>query len=147
MPTKLYLLPLNGGAFNCLPAREISLDDEKILCNNVIMPWGFNPHSVRLWVIGNEFGALCAVWADCEQDALDEAVDANFLDSLQVDADAFAQMTEDEQDGFARLGNASEPFDLANVWIQPSRLSEKEDCQLLCALSYASGAGQTTLYS
>lgn len=111
------------------------------------MPWGFNPHSVRLWVIGNEFGALCAVWADCEQDALDEAVDANFLDSLQVDEAEFAQMPEDEQDEFARLGNAGEPFDLSNVWIQTVRLSEKEDCQLLCALSYASGACQTTLYS
>ena len=147
MSTKLSLLPVNGRPFHCAPAREVELDDDKILCNNVVLPWGFTPHFVRFWVIGNEFGPLCAVWADCEQDALDEAVDGNLLDSLQVDPAEFAQMPEDERDGFAHLGNASEPFDLTSVWVQTVRLSPEKDCQLLCALAYASGGGHKTIYA
>ena len=147
MPTKLSLLPVNGGAFNCLPAREVELDDEKILCNNVVLPFGFNPHSVRLWVIGNEFGALCAVWANCEQDAFDEGVNAGLLDSLLISAEEQESADEETRDGYAYLGNAGEACDLTNVWVQTVRLSPEKDCQLLCALSYASGAGQKTLYS
>ena len=76
---KLHLKPLNGGAFNCLPAREIELPDESILCNNIILPWEFNPHKVHLYAIGHEFGAVGAVWASHEQDALDELVDSGLV--------------------------------------------------------------------
>ncbi len=87
MKTKLHLTPVNCGPFNCLPAREVELEDERILCNDIILPFGeFNPHNVRLWVIGNEFGALGAVWASHEQDALDELVDADLGGGLLMPA-------------------------------------------------------------
>ena len=68
----LHTAPVNKGSFNCQPAMSVELDAEKILCNDIHLPNSrFNPHNVRLWVIGTEFGALGAVWADCEQDAFD----------------------------------------------------------------------------
>lgn len=146
MKTKLSLLPLNGGAFNCLPAREIEIESERVLCNNVIFPGEFNPHNVRLWVIGNEFGALCAVWASHEQDAMDEAVDANLLDSLQIDSADYEAMTQDERDDCAHLGNASEPFDLTNAWMQIVRFDRSLDFDLFLEFAEARGACSDTLF-
>jgi hypothetical protein len=135
MKIKIKLLPVNGGAFNCLPAREIEIEAERVLANDVTLPWEFNPHNVRLWVIGNEFGALGAVWASHEQDALDTLVDENLGDSLIVEE---ADWSEDG----TRLGNAGEPCDLTNVWIQ---LADLTDCRLLCAFAEARGAAENNL--
>jgi hypothetical protein len=147
MKTKLTLLAVNGGAFNCHPSRDVELDDERIACNNVILPWEFNPHKCRLWVIGNEFGAVGAVWADCEQDAFDELVDQGMGDSFLVSEEDQADASEEEKEDWAYLGNAGEPCDLANAWIQPVRLSEPEDCRLLCLFAEARGACMETLFS
>lgn len=140
MKTTLHLSPVNGGPFNCLPARSVELEDERILCNDVSLPWERHPHNMRLWVIGNEFGALGAVWASNEQDAFDELVDADLGDGLLIDeADA------DEE--CARLGNAGEPANLDNAWIQLVRLDPAQDCRLLCRFAEARGANQYTLDS
>lgn len=139
MKTKLTLQPVNGGPFNCLPAREIELEDERILCNDVRLPCDrTNYHNVRLWVIGNEYGALCAVWASHEQDAFDAACDADLLAGLAIDE-------EDADEECARLGNAGEPHDLSNAWIQTVRLSGPEDWQLIARFAEARGAAQETL--
>lgn len=123
---KLTLNSVNGGYFSCMPAREIALSPDRILCNNVILPWEFNPHAVRLWAIGNEYGAVCAVWAACEQDALDEMIDEGLGDSFLVEENT------KEDTEYTYLGNAGEPCNLDHCWIQPVRLDEAKDCQLLC---------------
>ena len=41
--------------------NTIELEDERILTNDVTFQNEYNPHKVQLWVIGNEYGALCAV--------------------------------------------------------------------------------------
>lgn len=145
MKTKLFLPSVNGGAFACLPFSEAELSDEKILCNNVVFPWEFNPHSVRLWAIGNEFGAVAAIWADCEQDALDTLVDEGLGDCFLVSEEDQKTATEGEKEEWTHLGNAGEPCDLANAWIRPVRLSQSEDCQLLCAFAEARGNCQNSL--
>ncbi len=118
----LTLKPLNRGPFGCMPARDIELDADRILCNDVILPGEFNPHNVRLWVIGNEFGALCAVWAT-EHEALDVAVDeSTFLDCHKVKYPT-AEELEAEDDDRTYLGNASELFDLTYVWMQEVNLT------------------------
>lgn len=139
MKTKLTLLPLNGGAFNCRPAQEIELPSESVLCNNVVLPWDFNPHNVRLWCIGNEYGAICAVWAESEQDALDEMVDQGLGDSFVISDEDQQSATEEDRDEWARLGNAGEPCNLDHCWMQLVRLDEKQDCRLLCKFAQAAG--------
>ena len=135
---KLSLLPVNGRPFNCKPACEVELADDHVLCNNVIFPWEFNPHKVRLFVIGNEFGAMGAVWADCESDAFDELVDADLGGGILIDE-------ADADDESARLGNAGEPANLDYAWIQCVRLDEKLDCRLMVKFAEARGQAADTL--
>lgn len=144
MKTKLTLRAVDGGAFNCMPSREVELADANVLCNNVVFPWEFNPHKVKLYLIGNEFGAVAAVWADSEQNAWDELIDSGLGDSFLVaedDIDAEAL----ERGDYTCLGNASEPCNLDYAWMQEVRLDPALDYQLLCAFAEARGAGQTTL--
>jgi len=114
------------------------LDAERILCNDVILPGETHPHGMRLWVIGNEYGALGAVWANHEQDALDELVDAGLGDGLLV-------REEDRDDDCAHLGNAGEPADLTYAWLAKVTFDLSRDIKLLLALAEARGAGVKTL--
>ena len=115
----------------------IKIDVNKVLANNVIFDGEYNPHNVRLWVISHEFGPVAAVWATCEQDALDEAVDADLMGAFAIDeADA------DEET--AHLGNAGEPFDLTYCGCRHLPQSEMS-IGLLMAFAEARGAGVNTL--
>jgi hypothetical protein len=143
---KLTLKPVNSGTFNCLPSREVELNEEEVLCNNVILPWEFNPHKVTLYVIGHEFGAVGAVWASHEQDALDELIDSGLGKSFLVSEEDQSSATEDEREDWTHLGNASEPCDLTNAWIQQVRLEPSQDFRLLCAFAEARGACKDNLW-
>jgi len=118
--------------------REVELEAERIACNNIILPWESNYHGVKLYVIGNEYGALGAVWAEHEQDAFDELVDQGMGDGLLIEDD-------EANEEIARLGNAGESADLTHAWIQSVRLDEKLDCRLLCAFAEARGNNSKNL--
>jgi len=143
----LHLGPVNNGPFNCRSARKVELAEEHVLCNDVHLPWEHHMRGgPKLYVIGHEFGPLVAVWADHEQDAWGEAVNANMLDCLMVSVEDQAKASEEEQEEeWARLGNASEPFDLTNAWIQPVAFCEDRDVRLLCRFAEARGSGAKTL--
>ena len=142
MKTTLHTLPVDGGPFNCQPARVIELPEKQVLCNQIILPWEPNPCRVRLWLVGHEHGPLGAAWADCEQDALDELFDQGLLDCLVIED----PLPEDEKDN-TRLGNEGVLCDTCNVWMQPVRLDEAQDVRLLCAFAEARGNGNDTLDS
>lgn len=132
---KLALLPVNNGPFNCLPAREIELAPERILCNDVTLPWENNGNT-RLYVLGNEFGAMGAVWATNDQDALDELVDAELGDGILIEGEIEKDME------ISYVGNHGKPADLTYLWIQFANLT---DPKLLCAFAEARGAGKNNL--
>lgn len=121
------------------------LDEDRILCNDVRLPWESNYHGTRLWVIWNEFGPLFALWADNEQEALDAMVDEGMGDSFLVDADDVEKATEEEREEWAGLGNAGEYADLSYCGLAPVAFDESRDCRLLCAFAEARGNGQDTL--
>jgi hypothetical protein len=148
MKYKLKLKPLDGGAFNCMPAREVEVDAEHIICNDVRFPWDFNPHNVRLWCIGNEFGVLGCVWASSEQDAFDELCDNNLSAGLMVDEPESFESDEEREEweeSICRLGNAGEPHDMDYASIQ---LVDIKACgiEFMCKLAEARGAGADNLY-
>jgi len=130
---------------HCPVSAELSID--KICTNNIILPsnidsdCGMNPHGVRMFVIGHEYGAICAVWASNEQYALDNACDLDMIDCL-LDDD---QDCEDES--LTPLGNAGELFDLSCAWIGEVQFNASRDIQLIVALVRASEAGLDTLGS
>jgi hypothetical protein len=129
--------------------NHLTLAAARVLANDVTFDGEFNPHKIGLFVISNEYGAVCAVWASNEQDALDEAVDNGLMDSFAVEGpisfDEKEQADEDE-DGITvtRLGNAGEPFYLDNCAV--SRVSQDDmPVGLMLAFAEARGEGADTL--
>jgi hypothetical protein len=120
------------------PAREVEIEAARVLCNDITLPGEFNPHNTRLWVIGNEYGVLGAVWADCEQEALDELVDADLGAGLLIDE-------KDADEDSARLGNAGEPACLDNAWLAEVEFQPTRDLAVLLRFAEARGAGEDTL--
>jgi hypothetical protein len=127
-------------AANCMHINTVELEPGRILCNDVILPLEFNPHNKRLWVIGNVYGPVCAVWADGEQDALDEMVDAGMGDSFLVSNEDAFKMDEAERDELAQLGNAGEYADLTDAWMAEVVFEPSRDWQLLCKFAEARGS-------
>lgn len=64
----------------------------------------------KTYAIYNEYGLLAIAYADCEQSALDQAVDNGRLDSMLMSAEDFAEHErEGWEDCYTFAGNASEP--------------------------------------
>lgn len=110
------------------PANQFQVADANILCNNVILPkeidaeCGFNPHNVRLWVIGHNFGVVCAVWASSEQEALDEACDNNMMEHCMLSEDEASEYYKECDENFSGsrcipLGNAGEWHNLDDCYM------------------------------
>ena len=83
-----------------------------------------NPGEKTIWpkryAICNEFGPIAFVYADCEQSALDEAVDSGKLDSEQMsEADYQEYSSKGWDDAYLLAGNASEPF-----WCEYMRIEQ-----------------------
>lgn len=119
------------------------LGEQDILLNDVTMPGDYNPNNVRPWVIGHEYGPICAVWAANEQEALDEMLDRGYEQFLVADEDFDEDL--DEQDHYAHLGNAGLACDLSYAWIKPIVLDEKRDFRVLLDMYLASYLGQRAL--
>ena len=119
------------------------IEQENILCNDVMLPAhiesSYNPNNIKLWVIGHTFGAVCAVFASCGQDALDAAVDANKMDAF------LAENQDYENEELTPLGNASELFDLSDFWMGEVSFDAARDIGLIVALVRASENGSDTL--
>lgn len=123
--------------------RFAELEGENILLNDVNLPEhierSYNPHNVKLWVIGNEYGALCGAWGSSEQDASDAAVDAGLLDCLMAEEQDY------DNEDLTPLGNASELFDLNSVWMGEVEFDAARDIKLIVALVRQSAEGDDTL--
>ena len=119
----------------------IDVDDDAILIGDAEGPNGAAP-----WVIGHTFGAMCMIWARCEQDALDGAVDAGMMDSCLLEDSDIETDDDGEEIDVCRLGNASEPFCLSDVWMGQVDLSALTS-EFGFELGLAQGACQGTLYS
>jgi hypothetical protein len=123
-----------------LEAKQKIMEPEKSRIANAddYIPTGeFNPHRIRPWAMGNEYGLLAIAYASCEQEAFDEACDADLLKGLALDeATVIERETENEGEGVMRLGNASEPFDSIYAWIRelpnlpPDQLCDLSNQQL-----------------
>jgi len=77
----------------------------------------------QAYLIENEFGLVCVSYASCEQDALDHAVDAGFLDSqIMSEEDHKEYESEGWHDSFTFAGNEGKP-----VWSTYLRITEADD--------------------
>jgi hypothetical protein len=128
---------------------HMTLAADRVLTNDVTFDGEFNPHNVGLFIISNEYGAVCAVWASSEQDALDEAVDADLMESFAVEGPiSFDEKEQSDVDvdgvTVTRLGNAGEPFYLDNCGCH--RIPQDDmPVALLIAFAEARGEGADNL--
>ena len=96
--------------------QSLSLNGHTFSDKDVVNPDDFIPagesnyHNVRPFLLTSGTDTL-VVFADCLQDALDEAVDQNRLDAYQLTMET-AEEYEAAGRTVAYLGNASEPFDI-----------------------------------
>lgn len=124
-----------------LAGRAHELAERDILLNDPVLPGEYNPHNVRLWIIGHEYGPIVAVWASCEQDAFDEMLDQGYEHFLVQPEDVDPELEET----YAYLGNAGEPCDLDYAWIDEVTLDPVKDLKLIIAIAEGRGAGNDNL--
>jgi hypothetical protein len=80
----------------------------------------------KAYLIGHELGLMCVAYANNEQDALDYAVDAGYLDcQLMSDSDHAEYDSNGWHDSFLYAGSASEPLWSEYLWIKPA--SERKE--------------------
>ncbi len=106
-------------------------EDDVVNADSFIPAGDFNPHNVRPFILHDAGFVVAVCFADCLQDAIDEAVDAGKLDRFQVTEEELKEYETGERtevgsehcpegypeyDGrIAHLGNASEPFDIESL--------------------------------
>ena len=137
MPTKVPLHDKDGS--------QIEVAAERVSANGVTFPWEYNPHRTRLWVLGNEYGPMGAVWADSMEEAFDELVDADLAAGILMDEDDAIAAEEEMGNEVTRLGNAGEPVELSNAWAWEAKFDLGRDCKVLCAFAEARGSNADTL--
>jgi len=79
----------------------------------------YNPHNVKAWVIGHEFGAVALVVGEHEQEALDNAMDEGKLECMLMDEDDLNEHAFNSwDDSYTYAGNASEAIWSEYLWIR-----------------------------
>lgn len=97
--------------------QQIGFADGDVVNADAFIPDGtYNPHGVRPWLLHDHGVCLAVVFADCLQDALDEAADAGKLDRYQVSEKEMGDY-EPDGGGLCYLGNAGEPFDIESLGV------------------------------
>lgn len=125
---------------------SVELENNRILGNDIRFPWERHSYNMRLWVIGNEYGALGAVWATNEQDALDLLVDSNLGDGLLMDEGRVKELSEDElEETITRLGNAGEAADLEHCWMGEVLFDKIRDFDVILKFAELRGTAGETL--
>jgi hypothetical protein len=107
--------------------QYVQLDDDRCLCNDICFGHEYHPHHPVPWMIGNEYGMLCLVWASNEQDALDIAADAGMLDGLAMEEKDVEYDDDGNEINTMRLGNTSEPFCSDYAWMHKVRLTHEQE--------------------
>lgn len=133
----LHTAPINGGPFNCFPAMVHEIEPDRISGCPVFFPWE-RSDADSLYVICNEYGAMGAVWADNEQDALDELIDAGLGAGIEIDEPE----ADDENEEVSRAGNDGRAVNLDHCNILRVQFEVTRDWRFMCACHEMRGSGQ-----
>lgn len=126
--------PSEIGGTGPRPATDYALDSKNIYCNETPFLPGDKPdYNIRLYVIGNETGAICAVWARHESAAMNVAVNLNALDALLSNDQTSDAAHSDES--LISLGNAGELFHGDNLFCDMVEFDVLRDWEVLKAFA------------
>lgn len=134
--------PLPSSPADSKTVRLLSIGDFQVSDHALLFNGGPQDYRSKLFAIsaplGNFGHTLAILWSEGEQTVLDDAVNANLLDNLQIEE-------KDATEETARLGNASEPFDLTDVRIDEIKPAVwQADWQFCIALGRAQEGGIET---
>lgn len=119
---------------------DVQISDADMVNPEAFIPRGeYNPHRVRPWLALDHGFPVGIVFADCEQDALDELADSGRLDRYQVAPEELGEYGEEEE-GITRLGGASEPFDIQTMMLEELPTPPFSFCAMLADAQYAQTA-------
>ena len=110
----------NTTAINSVRSKfnGITFTDADVVNADSFIPDGeYNPHNVCPFLLHDHGFVLAVVFADCLQDAIDEAVDAGKLDRYAVTPEEFASDYDSNEESVSYLGNASEMFDIESLGV------------------------------
>ena len=97
---------------------KIMSQDIKVNRTHVANP-GERSFYDHVYAIGHEFGLITIVYADCDQDAIDEAVDRGKLDCMKMSDEDYAEYESNGwDDSYICAGNASGPFWSEHLWLE-----------------------------
>ena len=126
-----------------MPAGQFQVYAENIICNDVMLPeeieHSYNPRNIRMFIIGATFGVNHCIFAESDQEALDLSVNENKMDFC------LAEEQDYDDESLTALGNASELFDLSDVWMAEVDLNASRDIALIIKLVRAQEQGKDTL--
>ena len=119
--------------------KEMTIQGVKFTDDDVVNPddfasylTGTNPHNMHPFILHDHGFTICVVLASNLQDALDEAVDNDKLDSFLINEEDYAAYGIDSDNPTcAFLGNAGEPFDVDFISVIELPMPEFSLCKLL----------------
>lgn len=95
--------------------KQVKFTEADVINRDDWIPEGeYNPHNVRPWLLHDAGFVLCVTFADCLQDALDNAADEGKLDHFLIGEDERDDYGPDGE-GIDYLGNDGKEYDIANV--------------------------------
>lgn len=74
----------------------------------------YNPHKIHPFLLHDHGFVVAVVFADCLQDAIDTAVDADKMGRYAIEE---ADLEEYGEDGVSYLGNFGKPFDIESLGV------------------------------
>lgn len=131
---KKIILPDSDGR------RNILIEPDRILCNEVVLPGEPNPANTKLWVVSCEEGYhtihMGAVWANHEGQTIDLLVDADLADAIILSEEDLRRLESKESD-WPTAGNNDVPVDLTYVSFRRIDFVPERDWKILCMFDKA----------
>jgi len=121
--------------------QDHKLNSDLVMSDDVTLAHEARAGYSSLWIIGHEYGVLCAVWASNAQEALDAAVNADLLDCMLIPVDELSDYCEDE---IVYAGNASEPLYSVYLWMKSAPIGS-QSVETQCFFAEARGAAVDNL--
>lgn len=108
----------------------IRFDDSHVVeADECVYQEDYNPRNVRPWLLHSHGIAICVVFADCLQDALDEAADEEKLEGFKMSEEEVDQTADDDDfDKHTHLGNDSAFYNIEELEVIELPIPKRSFC-------------------
>lgn len=109
--------------------KGITFNDSHVVeVDECIYEGEYNPRHKRPWLLHSNGQAICVVFADCLEDALDEAADEDKLTAFKIPDDVAADAPDEVYDTYTHLGNGSDPYNIEGLEVTELPIPKRSFC-------------------